>query len=51
MIFPVSESQKTDMNRVSSFVSSDAGAEAQKKVWRELSSILERIQPGVMSSV
>ncbi|KAM5508920.1 short-chain dehydrogenase reductase [Fusarium oxysporum f. sp. phaseoli] len=36
---------------VSSFVSSDAGAEAQKKVWRELSNILEGIKPGVMSSI
>ncbi|EXL74904.1 hypothetical protein FOPG_10017 [Fusarium oxysporum f. sp. conglutinans race 2 54008] len=40
-----------EIGEVSSFVSSDAGAEAQKKVWRELSNILEGIKPGVMSSI
>ncbi|KAG9498355.1 hypothetical protein J7337_009160 [Fusarium musae] len=37
------------IGEVSSFVSSDAGAEAQKKVWRELSDILERVKPGIIS--
>jgi hypothetical protein len=38
-------------NRVSPFVTSEEGVETQKRLWAELSEILEKIQPGVMGNV
>jgi len=42
---------KIDDNAVSEFVRSADGREASKKVWTELSAILESIQPGVTSNL
>ncbi|KAE9367394.1 putative short-chain dehydrogenase/reductase family protein [Stipitochalara longipes BDJ] len=36
---------------VSSFVTSDEGVETEKRVWAELSEILEKIQPGIMRNI
>jgi NAD(P)-dependent dehydrogenase (short-subunit alcohol dehydrogenase family) len=41
---------KANNAALSSFVQSEDGAKAQKKVWEELSEILENIQPGVTNS-
>jgi trehalose-6-phosphatase len=41
---------KANNAALSSFVRSEDGAKAQKKVWEELSEILENIQPGVTNS-
>jgi hypothetical protein len=38
-------------NRVSPFVTSEEGVETQKRLWVELSEILEKIQPGVMGNI
>ena len=38
-------------DRVSDFVTSKEGEEAQKKLWTELSEKLEKIQPGIMSAI
>jgi retinol dehydrogenase 12 len=37
--------------RVSPFVTSEEGTETQKRVWAELSEILEKIQPGIMANI
>jgi retinol dehydrogenase-12 len=37
--------------RVSSFVTSEEGVETQKRLWRELSEKLEKIQPGMMGNI
>jgi retinol dehydrogenase-12 len=36
---------------VSPFIESEDGAKAQKKLWKELSAKLEKIEPGVMSCI
>ena len=36
---------------LSPFVKSEEGKEAQRKVWKELSGILETIQPGITSGI
>ncbi|KAI9830054.1 MAG: hypothetical protein M1819_005884 [Sarea resinae] len=41
---------KVANEELSAFVRSEEGATAQAKVWKELGEILEKIQPGVMSS-
>jgi hypothetical protein len=38
-------------NRVSPFVTSAEGVETQKRLWAELSEILESIQPGVLGNI
>jgi hypothetical protein len=40
-----------ECDRVSEFVRSQEGAETQKRLWNELSVILERIQPDIMSNI
>lgn len=42
---------KVDEDALSPFVKSDEGKDAAGKVWNELSAILEKIQPGVTSSL
>ena len=42
---------KTDDGALSDFVKSTDGKEASKKVWEELSEILESIQPGITSNL
>lgn len=42
---------KVAENMLSSFVTSKEGAQASEKVWKQLSKILEAIQPGVTSSL
>jgi NAD(P)-dependent dehydrogenase (short-subunit alcohol dehydrogenase family) len=41
----------TDDNALSNFVRSEDGKKASEKVWKELSEILEAIQPGVTSNI
>ncbi|KAK9483906.1 hypothetical protein V1527DRAFT_471573 [Lipomyces starkeyi] len=41
---------KEDNEALSPFVRSEEGEKAQKKVWNELGEILEKVQPGIMSS-
>lgn len=38
-------------DRVSAFVKSEEGQEAQKKIWKELGEKLDKIQPGIMQSI
>ncbi|KAI9931404.1 hypothetical protein ASPWEDRAFT_105343 [Aspergillus wentii DTO 134E9] len=38
---------KVDNEELSEFVRSEAGRDAQKKMWREISAVLEEFQPGV----
>jgi len=37
--------------RPSPYILSDKGQKMQKKIWRELSEHLERIEPGIMKNV
>jgi hypothetical protein len=36
---------------VSHFVSSDEGAEAQRKLWKELVETLDRVEPGLLENI
>jgi hypothetical protein len=38
-------------DRVSPFVTSEEGVETQKRLWAELSEILEKIQPGAVGNI
>jgi NAD(P)-dependent dehydrogenase (short-subunit alcohol dehydrogenase family) len=38
-------------DRLSTFVKSEDGQKAQKKIWKELGERLERIQPGIMQTI
>ncbi|KAJ6023568.1 uncharacterized protein N7446_013933 [Penicillium canescens] len=42
---------KVNNGVLSTFVQSEAGLEAQQKVWRELGEILEETQPGITNSI
>ena len=42
---------KADDGTLSKFVTSDEGKKAQEKVWKELSAILDKIQPAVSSNL
>jgi hypothetical protein len=46
----MTDAQRND-DALSDFVKSADGKEASKKVWKELSVILESIQPGVTSNL
>ncbi len=47
----LSDSRVADPEGLGSLVKSEEGAEAQKKIWKELVEKLERIEPGIMKSV
>ena len=39
------------IKRMSNFVMSPEGAETQKRLWREVSEKLEKIQPGIVGNI
>jgi hypothetical protein len=47
----VKRQELIEFDRVSNFVTSKEGEETQKKLWRELSEKLEKIQPGIVSAI
>ena len=47
----LSDAQVADPEMVSKLVKSEEGAEAQKKIWKELVEKLEKIEPRIMANV